>query len=127
MSTKKALRQLTDLEDAFIEALFGEAKGDPRAAVKIAGYPTGTKWQTVVSNLNDHILNRTEEFLAAIAPRAALGLAEALNDPTTPGIKNAIASAMQVLDRIGISRKDRLEITSGDGSAVFILPAKDVE
>ena len=47
-----------------------------------------------------------------------------LDDPTALGAKNSVAAAKEVLDRIGIVKKEKLEISSEEGNGIFILPAK---
>lgn len=125
MSGSKKLRQLTELEEAFVDALFNGAKGDPRLAVKQAGFPAGTRWQDVVKNLEDHLLQNSESFMAMLAPRAVLGLQEILDDPAKPGIKNTVAAITNILDRIGLTKKDRLEVSAGEGATIVLLPPKD--
>ena len=36
--TKTQKRNLTDMQEKFLDVLFGEAKGNPREAARIAGY-----------------------------------------------------------------------------------------
>jgi hypothetical protein len=47
-----------------------------------------------------------------------------LDDPTALGAKNSVAAAKEVLDRVGIVKKEKLEVSSEDGNGIFILPAK---
>ena len=36
--TKTQKRNLTDMQEKFLDVLFGEAKGNPREAARLAGY-----------------------------------------------------------------------------------------
>ena len=45
-------------------------------------------------------------LLAMNAPKAAFGIVEVLNDPSSVGAKNAISAARKVLDRYGLVKKE---------------------
>ena len=126
MKTEK--KQLTEKQQAFLEALMGEAKGKVRKAMEIAGYSAGTPTYSVTNPLKDEIIDRANAMLAMNAPKAAHGLIEVLDDPTALGARNAINAAREVLDRTGLVKKEKVEVTS-NGGGMFILPPKadDVE
>ena len=48
--TKIQKRNLTDMQEKFLDVLFGEAKGNPREAARIAGY-SDHSYPKVVRNL----------------------------------------------------------------------------
>ena len=48
-------KEITDKQAAFLEALLGEARGNIRAAMDIAGYSKMTKTSEVVSSLREEI------------------------------------------------------------------------
>ena len=48
--TKTQKRNLTDMQEKFLDVLFGEAQGNPREAAKIAGYSSHS-YPKVVRNL----------------------------------------------------------------------------
>ena len=52
-------KKLTDKQEAFLEALCGEAKGNIRGAMNIAGYSENTKVSEIVSSLKDEIVERS--------------------------------------------------------------------
>lgn len=114
---------LTEMQENFLEALIGEADGNIRAAMRIAGYSDNTRPKDVLEPLGNEIINRTMLHLAANAPKAALGLVGVLNDPSAMGARNAVSAAAQVLDRVGIVKKEQLEVKA-EGSTMFILPPK---
>ena len=62
-------------------------------------------------------------MLAMNAPKAAHGLIDVLNDPTALGARNAINAAREVLDRTGLIKKEKIEVTN-NGGGMFILPPK---
>ena len=87
MSTPE--KEITDKQAAFLEALLGEARGNIRAAMDIAGYSKITKTLEVVSSLQEEITKRTGLMLAMNAPKAAFGIVDVLDDLSVVGAHNA--------------------------------------
>jgi hypothetical protein len=112
----------TDKQSAFLEALLSEARGDIRTAMDIAGYARTTKTAEVVSSLKDEITERASMMLAMNAPKAAFGIVEVFNDPSSLGAKNAISAAREVLDRSGLVKKEQIEVTNTGGRMFILLP-----
>ena len=83
---------------AFLEALLGEARGDIRTAMTIAGYAKTTKAAEVVSSLKEEITELASMMLDINAPKAAFSIADVLNDPSSLGARNAISAAREVFD-----------------------------
>lgn len=130
MDTAKYLnpeRNYSDKQLAFLEAMAGEARGNISAAIRAAGYGQGVAARDVVPYLQDELIAIAEYILAYNAPKAAFGMAGVLDDPTALGAKNSVAAAKEVLDRVGIVKKEKLEVSSEDGKGIFILPAKRTE
>ena len=90
---EKPKKQLTDKQTAFLEHLLGDARGNVRLAMDLAGYAKTTSVQEVVGNLRDEIMDRTSMMMALNAPKAAFGITDVLDDPSAMGAKNAIAAA----------------------------------
>lgn len=127
MIFEKKKRELTDQQKAFLDAMFGEAQGDPKTAAETAGYAPNS-YPTVVFNLKDEIVERAEHVLAMYAARAAHKLGRSLDEGATePGANIRLQAAEKILDRVGLSKKERLEISGAQGSPLFILPAKNVK
>ena len=116
-------KEITDKQAAFLEALLGEARGNIRAAMDIAGYSKMTKTSEVVSSLREEITERAGLMLAMNAPKAAFGIVDVLDDPSSLGARNAISAAREILDRTGLVKKEQVEVT-GQTGGVFILPPK---
>ena len=114
---------LTDKQELFLEALMGEARGNLRAAMRIAGYSDTTKLGVVVGPLRDQIVDRASMLLALNAPKAAFGMIDVLDDPNTLGARNSISAAREILDRTGLVKKEKIEVTGATGG-IFILPPK---
>ena len=123
MSSEKP--QYTEKQQAFLDALCTDAKGDIRVAMQIAGYSDKTKISEVVNTLKDEIVDRASVMLAMNAPKAAYGLVDVLNDPASMGARNAIAAASQILDRTGLVKKEQITV-EGPSGGLFILPPKQV-
>lgn len=116
-------KQLTPMQEAFLEALMSEAKGDIRSAMRLAGYSDSTGTKDVVGPLREHIIERASMMLAMNAPKAAFGMIGVLDDPTALGARNQINAAKEVLDRTGLVKKEQVEVTT-KGGGMFILPPK---
>ena len=116
-------KSLTDKQSAFLEALLGEARGNIRAAMNIAGYSKTTATTEVVGPLREEITERAGMMLAINAPKAAFGIIDVLDDPSALGARNAISAAREVLDRTDLVKKEQVEV-SGNAGGIFILPPK---
>jgi hypothetical protein len=118
------LSKFSDMQEAFMEALLGEARGDIRRAMTLAGYSEKTKTKEVVGPLKEEILDRTNMMMAMNAPKAAFGMVNVLDDPTALGARNQINAAKEVLDRVGLVKKEQVQVTA-TGGGMFILPPKN--
>jgi len=118
-------RSLTSTQEKFLDALFGEARGNPRKAGELAGY-SDHSYPKVVRNLKQEIISRAENYLATHSAKAATKMVDMLDeDGTTPHANIRMEAAKQILDRIGIVRKDQIDINMKSLHGIFILPAKD--
>jgi len=118
-------KENTAMQEAFLEALVTDARGDIRAAMNAAGYSAQTRLGEVVGPLRDQIVDRASMVLAMNAPKATYSMVDVLNDPGAMGARNAVAAATQILDRAGLVKKELVEI-SGPVGGIFILPPKRV-
>lgn len=116
-------KKYTEKQELFLEALMGEAKGNLREAMRIAGYSDKTKLNEVVGPLKQEIVDRASTVLALNAPKAAFSMLGVLDDPTALGARNQINAAKEVLDRTGLVKKEQVEVKN-TGGAMFILPPK---
>ena len=118
-------KSLTDSQEKFLDALFGEARGNPKKAGELAGYSEHS-YPKVVRNLKQEIISRAENYLATHSAKAASKMVDMLDeDGTTPHANIRMEAAKQILDRIGIVKKDQLDINMKALHGIFILPAKD--
>jgi len=118
-------KSLTNTQEKFLNALFGEAQGDPKKAGELAGYSSHS-YPKVLRNLKQEIVSRAENYLAVHSARAATKMVNMLDeDGTTPHANIRLEAAKQILDRIGIVKKDQLDINMKAVHGIFILPAKE--
>jgi len=123
MQTQK--RNLTNTQEKFLDALFGEAQGNPKKAGELAGY-SDHSYPKVLRNLKQEIVSRAENYLAVHSARAATKMVNMLDeDGTTPHANIRLEAAKQILDRIGVVKKDSLDINMKAAHGIFILPAKE--
>ena len=122
---KAPKKSLTNTQEKFLDVLFGEARGDPKKAGELAGY-SDHSYPKVVRNLKQEIISRAENYLATHSAKAATKMVDMLDeDGTTPHASIRMEAAKQILDRIGIVRKDQIDINMKSLHGIFILPAKD--
>tara|TARA_Y100001938_G_C7980064_1_gene373932 strand:+ start:37 stop:408 length:372 start_codon:yes stop_codon:yes gene_type:complete len=117
-------RNLTEKQQKFLEVLFDGAGGDVVQAKKLAGYGDGTSTTSIVESLKDEIGDRTRSYFARTAPKAAMAMVGALSDPTELGIRDKMSAAKDLLDRAGLGKVERVDVSSSSGG-VFILPSKE--
>ena len=122
---KTQKRNLTDMQEKFLDVLFTEAQGNPREAARIAGY-SDHSYPKVVRNLKKEITELAETHLSTLSAKAATRLTALLDeDGTTPQAGIRLAAANSLLDRVGITKKDQLYINMKALHGIFILPPKD--
>ena len=123
---KKQDKKLTEQQQTFINALFVEANGNQKHAGEIAGY-SPSSYPNVVKSLKDIIIDRAEGVMAMHSPKAVMGLVNALDeDGMTPAANIRIEAAKQILDRVGIVKREKVDINAQVAHGIFILPPKDV-
>ena len=123
--TKTQKRNLTDMQEKFLNVLFAEAKGNPREAARLAGYSENS-YSKVIRNLKKEITELAENHLSTHSAQAANRLITLLDeDGTTPQASIRLAAANSILDRVGLVKKDQLDINMKALHGIFILPAKD--
>ena len=120
-------KELTSQQKIFINSLFGEAQGNPKKAGELAGYAE-TSYPNIVKSLKDIIIERAEGVLAMHSPKAVMGLVNAMDeDGMTPAANIRIEAAKQILDRVGLVKKEKIDISAKLAHGIFILPPKDAQ
>ena len=116
-------RELTEKQQSFLNHLV-ETQGDAKEAAKLAGY--SSHYHHVVKTLKSEILELTQEVLANSAPKAAFKLVEIM-DSKRPVIQanNKLAAATTLLDRVGVSKVDRVDVNHNvQSGGIFLMPDK---
>lgn len=115
---------MTERQQKFLDVLFYEAKGNIRKAMDIAGYSENTSQKEVLDSVKDQLLEKVKSELATKgAIHAVYGLFEVFEEPEAVGKKEKISAAKEILDRIGVTKVDKVEVTATN--PLFILPNKN--
>ena len=115
-------RELTEKQQSFLNHLV-KTQGDAKEAAKLAGY--SSHYHHVVKTLKSEILELTQEVLANSAPKAAFKLVEIMesNRPIVQA-NNKLSAAQTLLDRVGVSKIDKLDVNHNLNSGIFVMPDK---
>ena len=98
--TTQQARQLTEKQQLFLDNLI-ETEGNAKAAAELAGY-SGGHYQ-VLKSLKNEIMD---------------------SDKPIPQASNKLVAAQSLLDRVGVSKSEKLDINMQASSGIFILPDK---
>ena len=117
-------RKLTEQQETFLNALSGEAKGNIVKAMEVAGYSPTSK-SHLVATLKEEIIEVANKILATSAPRASQKLVEILDsDDPIPQVSAKLQAAQTLLDRVGIAKRDKLDVTHTAAGGIFLIPEK---
>ena len=117
-------RKLTEQQETFLNALSGEAKGNIVKAMEVAGYSPTSK-SHLVDTLKEEIIEVANKILATSAPRASQKLVEILDsDDPIPQVSAKLQAAQTLLDRVGIAKRDKLDVTHTAAGGIFLIPEK---
>jgi hypothetical protein len=113
---------MEEKQQKFLDALFGDARGNTREAMRMAGYSEYTLTREVVEPLEAEIEKRTRKFIAQMGPKAIFTMMGVLDGTETLGVKEKISAAKDFLDRAGFTKVEKIEVEAK--SPLFILPPK---
>ena len=117
-------KELTEKQELFLQHL-PTVGGDPKQAALLAGY-SETSYHSVVKALRQEILDLATGILAQSAPKAAMKLVHIMDSAEPiPQANMRIQAAQTILDRVGLGKTDRLDVTVNTSGGLFILPAKN--
>jgi hypothetical protein len=120
MTTKNTL---TTRQESFLEHLLA-CDGDAKRAAELAGYSDNSHY-AVVKALRSEILDLAEGVLALNAPKAAVKMINIMDsDEPIPQANIKLQAAQTILDRVGVSKSERLDVKVEAPNGIFILPAK---
>ena len=123
IDNKSRKRELTEKQQSFLNHLV-DTNGDAKKAAELAGYTS--HYHHVVKTLKSEILELTQEILANSAPKAAFKLVEIM-ESKKPIVQaaNKLTAAQTLLDRVGVSRVDKVDINHNMASGgIFLMPDK---
>ena len=121
-SLAKTTRKLTEKQQSFLDYLI-ETGGNPKEAAELAGY-SGNHYQ-IIQTLREEIVDLASDVLARSAPQAAFKLIEVMNsDKSMPQVNTKLQAAQTILDRVGVSKRERLDVNHNVNGGIFILPEK---
>ena len=121
--TLPAKRKLTNKQEIFLNNII-ETKGDLKLSAELAGYQ-GNHYQ-VIKSLKQEIVDLASDVLAKEAPTAAFKLVEVLqSNKPLPQANVKVQAAQTILDRVGLGKKERLDINHNVQGGIFILPEKE--
>ncbi len=117
-------KQITEKQESFLKHLFSDAHGNPRQAAKLAGY---SHYTVPLKALKEEIIDRAEQVLAGFAPKASMQVINTmgLEESATPGANVRLEAAKQVLDRIGLVKREKIDVNAKVAHGIFILPPKN--
>jgi phage terminase small subunit len=118
-------KELTEQQKRFLEVLFAEANGNINQAMKMAGFSEGYSRRQLTNSLKEEIIEATQLYIAMAAPKAAVAMINAIDDPTELGLKEKMSAAKDLLDRAGLVKTEKVQVESTGG--IMVLPAKERE
>jgi glycerate-2-kinase len=122
LTENKKDRTLTEKQESFLGHLV-ETEGDFKKSAELAGY-SGNHYQ-VLQSLKEEVVDLASNVLAREAPLAAFKIIEVMrSDKPIPQANYKLQAAQTILDRVGVSKTDRLEVNHNAGGGIFILPEK---
>lgn len=116
-------KELTEQHKRFLEVLFADANGNINQAMRMAGFSEGYSRRSLTNYLKEEIIEATQLYIAMAAPKAAVAMINAIDDPTELGLKEKMSAAKDLLDRAGLVKTEKVQVESTGG--IMVLPAKE--
>ncbi len=118
-------RNLTEKQEKLLQLFWNSGcTASPLSLAEEAGY-TATSIYAAVRNLSKEILKLTEAKLITHAPAAASAITDAITSTVpSPGIKDRLTAATTLLDRVGLGKKETLQVETKGQGGVFLIPVK---
>ena len=115
-------RELTERQQKFLDVLFDEANGDVVQAKLLAGYSEHSSTTSIVATMKDEVMEATQMFMSRNAPKAAVAMVSGVDEPTQLGIRDRLSAAKELLDRVGLTKTEKVQVEATGG--VMLLPPK---
>ena len=122
-SVEEHNEHLVMLEERKVKAL--EKIANTVDALQEAGYSPTSK-SKVIDSLKDEIVDVATKILAKSAPQASQKLVEILeSDDPIPQVNAKLQAAQTLLDRVGVAKRDKVDVSHTVSSGIFIIPQKE--
>lgn len=110
----------------FFEYLIGNG-GNVASAAEAVGYSRQYAYH-LAKEYSEYLLERVQAIMCLESVRAANTVVNTMSDDgSTPNAKLRLEAALQILDRAGITKQDRIKLDVEGGGGVFLLPAKEIK
>lgn len=119
-------QQLTEQEQAFLDYLFdGNNIRHPDEAKVMAGYPQDYPWLNIVKKCNEELVKKYDNYLTVVSAKGLMGLMDIIENPMIPGSAVKLKAIIELLDRGGVTKKEKSEQETIAPNYVFLLPPKE--
>ena len=119
------MSELSAQEQLFLDNVFGsEGLMHPEEAKVRAGYDKSYPVTKIIAKIRKEFLNSCDDYLTLYTPQGIAGLLEVLNNPMEPGSKVKLQAVVELLDRGGVTKKDKTEEQQTVKNFMFVLPSK---
>lgn len=121
---------LTEKQSKFLEHLFSDEFVDnPRAAALAAGFSIHTDISQIMESVavKEEILRRADMTIVLNVPKSVKKILDVQDNPHKQGAKAQLEAAHSILDRAGMTKKERLEVEVKTPSGLVFLPPKKTD
>ena len=121
-------KDLTKKQEVFLDMLFSNG-GNVIEAMEVAKYHPSSR-SNLLTSLRNEIAERTKSSLAGAAAKSAKRIEEALDaDGTIPTsqMETRMKAAADILDRVGVRKRQEIDIKAEVIHGVVLLPPKKEE
>ena len=123
LSHKPKKKELTEMQQTFLNKVV-DTGGDLKLSAELAGYQ-GNHYQ-VINSLKDELVDLAQNLLAQHAPKAAFKMVEVMDsERPVPQASVRLQAAQQILDRVGVSKAEKVSVDHNIQGGLFILPTKE--
>jgi hypothetical protein len=119
-------KDLSEKDQIFLDCLFNvevNPELDPKVAHTLAGYDKSETLQKVIRRLHAEYRQEAQNYALSLAHHALQKLNHLVTgNAIVPNADKVHKAATELLDRAGITKKDRQEVEISSGEGVLILP-----
>lgn len=133
MSEEEKLGKYSQQQQAFLDKFIQESfEGtDFTLAANIAkaaaGYSEDYSIDRIIETVKEELVSRCQGRLAMSAPRAIKELTGILTDPGKDNSKRILEITSTILDRVGIVKREQMELEVKAVNGILLLPPKNKE